>query len=50
MTIDDIKRIDPKGIYTWIAYFPKQIEEAVRIGKEVKIKLNVKGIKNIVLT
>ncbi|MCX6123103.1 MAG: bifunctional phosphoglucose/phosphomannose isomerase [Ignavibacteriales bacterium] len=50
MTLDDIKRIDPKGMYTWIANFPKQIEEAVRIGKETKIKLNVIGVQNIVLT
>jgi len=50
MTLDDIKRTDPKGMYTWIADFPKQIEEAVRIGEEVKIKLNVKGVQNIVLT
>ena len=40
MTLDDIKRIDPKGMYNWIADFPQQIEEAVRIGKEVKIKLS----------
>jgi len=50
MKLDDIKRIDPKGMYTWIADFPKQIEEAVRIGKEAKIKLNVNGVQNIVLT
>ncbi len=50
MTIDDINRIDPKGMYTWIADFPKQIEEAIRIGKEAKIKLNVNGVQNIVLT
>ena len=50
MKLDDIKRIDPKGMYTWIADFPKQIEEAVRIGKEAKIKMNVKGVQNIVLT
>jgi glucose/mannose-6-phosphate isomerase len=50
MTLDDIKQIDPKGMYRWIADFPTQIEEAVRIGKEAKIKLNVKGVQNIVLT
>ena len=50
MTLDDIKRIDSKGMYTWIADFPTQIEEAVRIGKETKINLNVKGVQNIVLT
>jgi glucose/mannose-6-phosphate isomerase len=50
VTLEDIKRIDPNGMYTWIADFPKQIEEAVRIGKEAKIKLNVQGVQNIVLT
>jgi glucose/mannose-6-phosphate isomerase len=50
MTIDDIKRTDPKGMYKWIMNFPKQVEESVRIGKESKIKLNVKGVRNIVLT
>jgi glucose/mannose-6-phosphate isomerase len=50
MTLDDMKRMDPRGMYSWIADFPKQIEEAVRIGKTAKIKLNVKGIQNIVLT
>ena len=37
-------------MYNWIADFPKQIEEAVRIGKEAIIKLNVKRVQNIVLT
>lgn len=50
MTLDDIKRIDPKGMYQWIADFHKQVDDAVRIGKSAKIKLNVKGIRNIVLT
>ena len=50
MTIEDIKRIDPKGMYDWIADFPKQVEKAVQIGKEAKIYLNVKGVQNIVLT
>jgi glucose/mannose-6-phosphate isomerase len=50
MTLNDIKRIDPKGMYTWIADFPQQVEQAVRIGKEAKVKLNVKGIENMVLT
>ena len=50
MTLEDIKQIDPKGMYQWIKDFPKQIEESVRIGKEAIIKLNVKGVQNIVLT
>jgi glucose/mannose-6-phosphate isomerase len=50
MMLDDITRRDPKGMSIWISDFPKQIEQAVHIGKEAKIKLNMKGIQNIVLT
>jgi glucose/mannose-6-phosphate isomerase len=50
MTRDDMKRMDPKGMSVWIAEFPYQIEQAVRIGKEAKIKFNMKGVENIVLT
>jgi glucose/mannose-6-phosphate isomerase len=50
MNIDDIKRVDPKGMYKWISDFPDQAETAVSIGREAKVKLNVKGIQNIVLT
>lgn len=50
MTLDEIRRLDPKGMYRWIFDFPQQIEEAVRIGKTAQIKLNVKSIQNIVLT
>ncbi len=50
MTLEDIKKVDPKGMYNWIANFPNQIEEAVRIGKQANFRLNTKGIKNILLT
>lgn len=50
MTLDDIRKIDPTGMYNWIREFHKQAEEAVRIGTSTPLKLNVKGIKNIVLT
>lgn len=50
MTLDDIKRRDPNGMYTWIRDFPKQVEDAVRIGSKSAVKLSVKGIQNIVLT
>jgi len=50
MTMEDIKRIDPKGMYQWIADFPQQVEAAVRIGKKTKVKVQTKGIRNIVLT
>jgi glucose/mannose-6-phosphate isomerase len=50
MTLDDIKRLDPKGMSKWISEFPEQIEEAFRIGKDAKVKLNIKGVQNILLT
>jgi glucose/mannose-6-phosphate isomerase len=50
MTLDDIKRVDPKGMSAWIAEFPKQIENAFQIGKDAKVKLNLKGVQNIILT
>ncbi|MGH2566749.1 MAG: hypothetical protein ACRDGA_00295, partial [Bacteroidota bacterium] len=50
MTLDDIKRLDPTGMYEWIRDFPGQIEHAVRIGKQAPLKLNVRGIRNIVVT
>src|SRR3972149_6331359 len=50
MTLEEIKRLDPKGMYNWIRDFPKQVEDAVRIGTKAKVKLQVKGIQNIVLT
>lgn len=37
-------------MYDWIRDFPSQIEHAVQIGKSAPLKLNVRGIKNIVLT
>jgi glucose/mannose-6-phosphate isomerase len=37
-------------MYNWIRDFPDQIEDAVRVGKSAQIKLNVKGIHNIVVT
>jgi glucose/mannose-6-phosphate isomerase len=50
MMLDDIKRIDPKGMSTWIAGFPEQIKQAFRIGKNAKVNLKLKGVQNILLT
>ncbi len=50
MTLEDIKRADPSGMYLWIRDFHKQVEDGVKIGKGAKVKLNVRGIQNIVLT
>ncbi len=50
MTLDDIQRLDPHGMHRWISDFPYQIEDAVKIGSSAPLKLNVRGIQNIVLT
>lgn len=50
MTLEEIRRIDPAGMYDLIRNFPQQVEEAVAIGESVPLKLHVRGIENIVLT
>jgi glucose/mannose-6-phosphate isomerase len=50
MTLDDVKRTDPKGMHAWITDFSKQAENAVRIGKEARLRLSATGVRNIVLT
>jgi glucose/mannose-6-phosphate isomerase len=50
MTLDDIQRLDPAKMYDAIKNFPLQMQDAVNIGKKANVKLNVKGITNIVLT
>ncbi len=49
MTMEDIRAIDPSGMYTLIKTFPAQVEEAIAIGKGAKVRLDVRGIQNIVL-
>jgi glucose/mannose-6-phosphate isomerase len=50
MTLEQIKSIDPKGMYQWIKDFPQQVEAAVKIGKSASVKINAKKVRNIVLT
>lgn len=50
MTTEEIQRFDSKGMMKWITNFHIQIEEAFKIGKSVKLKLDVKGVQNILLT
>ena len=50
MTLEDIKRIDQSGMYDRLVGFHAQVEDAVRIGKEARLKLGVKGVASIVLT
>jgi glucose/mannose-6-phosphate isomerase len=50
LTLEEIQQVDPKGMYQCILDFPKQSKEAVRIGSNAKIKMNIKGVTNIVLS
>ena len=50
MTFDQIKTVDPKGMYQWIKEFPQQVETAVEIGKAARVKINTHKVRNIVLT
>jgi glucose/mannose-6-phosphate isomerase len=50
MTLEDIKRIDQSGMYDRLVNFHAQVEDAVRIGKETRLRLGVKGVTSIVLT
>lgn len=49
MTLHEIRRLDPTGMYDWIKGFPDQVEEAVRIGTSARIRVSTRGIRNIVL-
>lgn len=50
MTLTDIKRLDPTGMYDWIRNFPEQIEDAVRMGTSTPLTLRTSGIQNIIVT
>jgi len=50
MTFEEIFTIDTSNMYSFIKKFPEQAVEAVRIGDTSKVKPNVRGIENIVLT
>jgi glucose/mannose-6-phosphate isomerase len=50
MTMDDIRSIDPRGMYGLIRNFPEQIREAVQIGRAARIPIASRGIRNIVLS
>src|SRR5512140_968246 len=49
MTLEEMHAIDPKDMYRLIKEFPLQAREAIRIGKETPLKLNVRGVREIVL-
>ena len=49
MTIDDIRRQDPSGMYDLLANFPHQVEEAVAIGTNTPLTVRARGIDAVVL-
>ncbi len=50
LTLDDVRRIDPTEMYQWLSDFPKKAEEATRIGRKARLDINVRGIRNLLLT
>jgi glucose/mannose-6-phosphate isomerase len=50
MTLEDIRKLDPQGMYGCIVGFPDQAAEAFQIGKSANIFLRSAGITSIVLT
>jgi glucose/mannose-6-phosphate isomerase len=50
MTIDDLRRNDPSGMYDILARFPAQVEEALAIGRAAHLPKRLRGITSIVLT
>ena len=46
--INEIKKVDREGMLDVIEKFPEQIEEAIKIGKDVKINFSFNG-KNIII-
>ena len=50
MTLNEIRTVDPSGMYDLLAAFPAQIREAVEIGNAARLKVSSRGIRNIVLS
>jgi glucose/mannose-6-phosphate isomerase len=49
MTLDEIRSVDPAGMYDLLRNFPGQIREAVKIGNAAQIPFSSRGMRNIVL-
>jgi glucose/mannose-6-phosphate isomerase len=50
MTLEEIHRIDPDGMYQCVLDFPKQAEEAYKIGKSAVVPIKPRGITSMVVT
>ena len=49
MTNEEIELIDRSNFLKLLVEFPQQVEDAIRIARSVEVKLNVRGIQNIVI-
>jgi glucose/mannose-6-phosphate isomerase len=50
ITIEDIRTFDKQDMFSKLVNFHEQIKEAVKIGEQAEVKLQVKKINKIVLT
>lgn len=50
MTLEEIHRIDPNGMYQCILDFPAQAEEAFKIGKSAVVPIKPRNLTSILLT
>lgn len=49
MTLQEIRAVDPAGMYDRLVKFPAQVREAESIGRDARIPLRARGIDAIVL-
>ena len=49
MTFEEIFAVDTSNMYNLIRSFPQQVEDAMRIGAGAKVRLNKRGVEQIVL-
>jgi glucose/mannose-6-phosphate isomerase len=50
MTLEEIHRTDPDGMFQCVLDFPKQAEEAFKIGKSAIVPIKPRGVTSIVIT
>ena len=50
MTLKDIQRLDPQGMYKCILDFPSHVEEAYSIGKSCSVPIRARGLTSILIT
>ncbi|MBI4535420.1 MAG: bifunctional phosphoglucose/phosphomannose isomerase [Ignavibacteriae bacterium] len=50
MTLEEIRSVDPTGMYDAIKGFPSQVSDAIRIGTTARVRISVRRLQNIVLT